>query len=325
MKRVLLYLRTIRHLRATQVLAQIRKRVLPVSASMSLVHDVRLRPHVQLGPCLSPPRLTNGDHSFRFLNQTKTFPIGSIDWDSREMPKLWRYNLHYFDYLFDAGKSHDAKVGLISDWIANNPPTKGTGWEPYTVSLRIVNWVKFFLKHDKEVQDPWLKSLYTQARWLERNLEHHILANHYLKNGVALFFAGVYFDGAEADTWLKRGWKILVSELAEQFLADVRHYERSPMYHSICVTYCLDVLNLTDGSSTAVNAYERTRIRETVTAGLNYLHRLCLPDGEIPLFNDSSFGIAANPGDIFSYAKRLMGYESPPMVNGLALSELPKS
>lgn len=60
------------------------------------------------------------------------------------MPKLWRYNLHYFDYLLDSDRCSKAKARLISDWIDRNPIGIGDGWEPYTLSLRIVNWIKFF-------------------------------------------------------------------------------------------------------------------------------------------------------------------------------------
>ena len=48
------------------------------------------------------------------------------------LPKLWRYNLHYFDDL-DAENSsarrswHEA---LTRRWIHENPPATGAGWEP---------------------------------------------------------------------------------------------------------------------------------------------------------------------------------------------------
>ena len=133
------------------------------------------------------------------------------------MPKLWRYNLHYFDYLFHTGRSDEAKMYLISDWITKNHPGVGEGWEPYTLSLRIVNWIKFFALNEAAIRTEWLPSLYTQALWLEKNVESHILANHYLKNGVALFFAGMYFNGTDADRWIRKGRRILRSELEEQF------------------------------------------------------------------------------------------------------------
>jgi uncharacterized heparinase superfamily protein len=325
MKPLLLFVRTLVYLRPTQVLAQILKRVRRSPTQGPHIHELRLRPGVGFSPCLPPARLSSSHHSFSFLNQEWTFPSGAIDWAIKDMPKLWRYNLHYFEYLFDAGRSQDCKVHLISDWIAKNPPGIGDGWEPYTVSLRIVNWIKFFLEHDKALQESWLQSLYQQALWLEKNVEYHILANHYLKNGVALYFAGMYFEGVDADRWIKKGLNILREELKEQFLADGGHYERSPMYHSICVSDYLDVLNLVQSSRTAVKLDEVTQFRRTVTACLNFLHVMCFPDQEIPLFNDSAFGIAPSPSQIFSYAKRVMGYETPATFGGVELYEQSES
>ena len=321
MKRLLLYARTLVHLRPTQILAQILKRVLPFPTQVRQIHGLRLRPGIGLNPCLPHSCLPGRDHAFYFLNQEKTFPDGSLDWASKGMSKLWRYNLHYFDYLFDAGRSHDAKVHLISDWIAKNLPGTSDGWEPYTLSLRIVNWIKFFLQNDAAIQKESLQSLYKQALWLEKNVEYHILANHYLKNGVALFFAGMYFDGVDADRWIKKGLKMLREELEEQFLADGGHYERSPMYHSICVVDYLDVMNLAKNSETGISSEDIAQCRQRITASLNFLHDICLPDSEIPLFNDSAFGIAPTPSQIFDYARRVIGYEPPARPPGLAIYE----
>lgn len=321
MKRLLLYARTLVHLRPTQVLALIRKRLLPSPTQFSQIHGLRLRPGIGLSPCLPHSCLPGRDHAFYFLNQEKTFPDGSIDWASKGMSKLWRYNLHYFDYLFDAGRSHDAKVHLISDWIAKNLPGTSDGWEPYTLSLRIVNWIKFFLEHDAAIQEERLQSLYKQALWLEKNVEYHILANHYLKNVVALFFAGMYFDGVDADRWIKKGLKMLREELEEQFLADGGHYERSPMYHSICVVDYLDVMNLAKNSETGISSEDIAQCRRRIIASLNFLHDICLPDSEIPLFNDSAFRIAPPPSQIFDYARRIIRYEPPARPTGLAIYE----
>src|SRR5262245_56643827 len=321
MKRLLLYARTLVHLRPTQILALIRKRLLPSPIQFSKIHGLRLRPGIGLSPCLPHSYLPGRDHAFRFLNQEKTFPDGSIDWASKGMSKLWRYNLHYFAYLFDTGRSHDAKIHLISDWIAKNPPGTSEGWEPYTLSLRIVNWIKFFLQSDAAIQEEWLQSLYKQALWLEKNIEYHILANHYLKNGVALFFAGMYFEEPDTGRWIKKGLKILREELEEQFVPDGGHYERSPMYHSICVTDYLDVLNLAQNSKTTINLEETDQFGRKVTVSLNFLSGICLADSEIPLLNDSAFGIAPTPSLIFDYARRVIGYEPPVRPSGLAIYE----
>jgi hypothetical protein len=58
-----------------------------------------------------------------------------------------------------------------------------------------------------------LSSLHQQALWLERNLEKHLLANHYFKNGKALLFAGLFFTGADADRLLRKGTLIMGDEI----------------------------------------------------------------------------------------------------------------
>jgi uncharacterized heparinase superfamily protein len=344
MKRLLLFVRTLVYLRPSQILAQILKRVLPSPTRVPQIHGLRLRPGVGISPCLPHSRLPGKDHAFCFLNQEKTFSDGGIDWASKDLPKLWRYNLHYFDYLQDTHRSTENKCYLISDWIEHNPPGTEDAWEPYTASLRIVNWMKFFQslspssgdkgaageENSQELKygmpkSKWLESLCQQALWLERNVEYHNLANHYLKNGVALFFAGMYFEGVDADRWVTQGLKILREELEEQFLADGGHFERSPMYHSICVIDYLDVLNLMQNSQTAINLEETAQFRQTITASLNFLNDICLSDSEIPLFNDSAFGITPTPSQIFDYAKGVIGYEPPPKLTGLALYEKPQT
>lgn len=324
MERLLLFARTVSYLRPDQVFAQVLKRVRPASR-VPPARSVRRRPGVNIGPSLAlcPPAF--GEFSFCFLNRTLTFPPSSVDWASPTQPKLWRYNLHYFDYLADPGRSDEAKGRLIADWIANNPVGRGDGWEPYPVSLRIVNWIKFVLQREKPPETAWLQSLWTQAAWLERHLEYHLLANHLFKNAVALVFAGVYFDGPEADRWLRQGWALLQRELAEQFLPDGGHYERSPMYHSICLMDCLDVVNLIECSAAPVDREDLVRLKHTARAALNYLHGLCLPDGEIPLFNDAAFGIAPSPKQIVQYASALLGYEPPVPAQGQELRAYPDS
>ncbi|MEK7762563.1 MAG: alginate lyase family protein [Nitrospirota bacterium] len=291
-------------------------------------------------PGIQPQGPAQPDSHFNFLGRSLLFESGKDGWACRHMPKLWRYNLHYFDYLQDSQRSIENKAHLISDWIEHNLQGTVDAWEPYTASLRIVNWVKFFLslsadslkKHTGGEEGTkgelhagpkpeWLKSLYSQALWLEQNIEYHILANHYLKNGVALFFAGAYFSGPDADRWLKKGITILREELAEQFLSDGGHFERSPMYHSICVTDYLDVLNLARNSQRVLAPEDQARFTRRITTSLDFLKDICLPDKQIPLFNDSAFGIAPTPDQIFEYAKQTIEYQPAATSSGLTTSE----
>jgi uncharacterized heparinase superfamily protein len=334
--RLLLFMRTLRHLKATQYWHQLSHHLPKPIISTTPSKPVVLRQILPLLNLIPIQPLLDTDYTFTFLHREKAFEPGKIDWASKAMPKLWRYNLHYFDYLQHPQRSVENKSHLVSDWIEHNPQGTGDAWEPYTASLRIVNWVKFFLSLSRTSLDgnpleegspkgqfqaglksKWLKSLYLQALWLEQNIEYHILANHYLKNGVALYFAGAYFCGPEADRWLKKGVQILREELDEQFLADGGHFERSPMYHSICVTDYLDVLNLARNSQGVLPPEDQATFAQRMTRSLDFLSDICLPDNEIPLFNDSAFGIASSPKQIFDYAKKVIGYEPPVRQSGL--------
>ena len=250
---------------------------------------------------------------FRFLNLSRSFPRGQVDWACSDMPKLWRYNLHYFDYLRDSGRSRAWLASLVSDWIENNPVGTEDAWEPYTVSLRIVNWIKWFLSVESAElpREEWLKSLYLQTSWLEKNIEYHLLANHYLKNGKALCFAGCYLSGTDARRWLKKGLKILREEAHEQVLADGGHYERSPMYHCIVVEDYLDVLNLLLNNPGLGDSETNGEFRARTVDALDFLNDIVGPDGRMPLFNDSALGIASAPEDLFGYAHQVIRYERP--------------
>ncbi len=109
---------------------------------------------------------------------------------------LWTYNLHYFDDLNAADRSarrawHDR---LVERWIDENPPGAGIGWDPYPVSRRMVNWIKWSLGGN--VLTPKARqSLAVQARWLNRRIESHLQGNHVFANAKALIHAGLYLRG----------------------------------------------------------------------------------------------------------------------------------
>ena len=222
------------------------------------------------------------------------------------MSKLWLYNLHYFDYINQDNIDNDIALELIYDWINKNPVGMENGWEPYPSSLRIVNWIKFI--STTNISGPQLtqihKSLFLQVRFLFRHLEYHLLGNHLFKNGVALMFAGTYFEGEEAECWLKKGVQIITEQVKEQVLDDGGHFERSPMYHVLILEDILDCLNL-DQLAQCFAQIEAAFIKNKATAMLGFLADIVHQDGEIPFFNDSALKIAPSPERIFEYASSL--------------------
>jgi uncharacterized heparinase superfamily protein len=258
------------------------------------------------------PSLSAETH-FCFFNEVHDLDT-MLGWDNPAVEKLWRYNLHYFDTLNaeNAEQLHDQHRSLLVRWIRDNPPGKGSGWEPYPTSLRIVNWIKWALAGNSlDVHE--LESLATQVRWLSSRLEIHLLGNHLFANAKALVFAGLFFSGQEAEKWLKIGLRTLAKEIPEQILPDGGQFERSTMYHALALEDMLDLLNLMrafdnalDDASRAVTATWSRRIAPMHA----WLATMSHPDRQISFFNDSAFGIAVPTEKLDQYAARL-GYQFP--------------
>ena len=318
--RAMLYWRTARYLRPSQVAYQLLRRLSPLPSGRP-VAGLRVRGGLQPQAFARSPVPRIGSGEISFLNRTRALDLGSVDWVSADRPKLWRYNLHYFDYLHWPVYGADMKARLIDSWIAAHPVPAGDGWEPYPLSLRAVNWIKFWLAGGggEPPGQRWLDSLATQLAGLESRLEYHLLANHLVKNGKALLFGGIFFQGARADRWFELGLKILVTEADEQILADGGHFERSPMYHCIVLEDYLDVLNLLRCCPGLAPAEAEARLVQAATRALRFLTGITAGDGNIPLFNDSAFGIAVDPDELLRYGARVLGSNVPdsaPPANG---------
>ncbi|WP_434675140.1 heparinase II/III family protein [Pseudomonas sp. D3-10] len=240
------------------------------------------------------------------------------DWRAGHYGKLWLYNLHYLDDL--NAKNIDTTPALaetlVRSWTQANPPISGDGWEPYPLSLRIVNLVKWFARTES-LAGARLDSLATQADALSQQLEYHILGNHLFANGKALVFVGAYLSGAKADEWLAKGLKVLDEEVAEQFLQDGGHFELSPMYHATLLWDMCDLVNLAQRSGLPDLTQRLPRWQAVISRGLDWLRSMLHPDGKIGFFNDAAFGVAPDFVHIEEYAARLgisVGPDAPDRV-----------
>ena len=256
-------------------------------------------------PPVAPAAQLLGPERIELLSEARDISPPSI-WNAADIPRLWLYHLHYFDDLNARAAPERAgwHAALIERWIAENPPGRGTGWEPYPASRRIVNWIKWAMGGG-ELSHAALQSLATQVRWLEKRLEWHLLGNHLLANAKAMAIAGCFFAGTEADRWRQRGAEILGTQLGEQVLADGGHFERSPMYHALVLEDVLDLLNAAQCWPERMPSELVERLRELAPALLRWLGCLCHPDGDIALFNDSALGVAPARDALAAYAARL--------------------
>lgn len=231
---------------------------------------------------------------FAFLGVSADFASG-IDWVSAGRPRLWRYQLHYFEFARElalAPAEGDAQQvqAWMHDWIAQNPPGRDVAWDAFTVSARLLNWALAAAQFGLDTAD--VREAYArQTRYLARHLEHDVAANHLLKNACALCVAGCVLEPSVLNT----GIALLREAVAEQILADGGHYERSPMYHALVLQ---DLLVTRAALGEAGDFLE-----EPIHRMARYLAGVLHPDGEIPLFGDSVFGETASPQTLLRLAQ----------------------
>ncbi|MBS1789487.1 MAG: alginate lyase family protein [Acidobacteria bacterium] len=249
---------------------------------------------------------------FTFLNRSLT--IEPMDWNRRYESHLWNYQLQYFllaplaaRALIENGEQsvwHSCR-SLVEDWIANAKPGSSDGWDAYPVSLRTVNWIYAYAlvaeREDETFLARWRASIFDQLGFLRRHLEHHLLANHLLKNVKALVVGGLFFQN---ENWLWKGEQLLWREFDEQVLSDGGHYERSPMYHAQAMADFLETYALL----ARFGRIERDeKIEAKLRAMADFLAAMSYQDGSLALFNDSANAMETRPKPLLESARRILG------------------
>ncbi len=247
---------------------------------------------------------------FSFLQHSHVFDK-QVLWEDPSLSQLWRYHLHYFEYVDDilvwaelghAEEAYQTFKSLADSWMEANQRLVGDGWHPYTVSLRVVNWLNAVpvfqsqLLKDGEFYEHLVSIIYGQGRVLAHDLELDVRGNHLLKNLKAFRWLGIVFKGPEPERWLRRTLQILELELAEQVLSDGGHFERAPGYHLVVLRDCLEICLCLRRNQQEVPYF----LEPTLRRMLDYLAALLPPDGKAPLFKDTTWDTAPVAGDLLT-------------------------
>jgi len=219
-------------------------------------------------------------------------------------PLLWRFHFAYHDYLLALlpGTSNDDTLftrilEFVSEWDDVFPlherGARDAAWHPYVLSIRIESWIRLYsaaiargLTPESDVPMRLATGVEQMTRVLLRNLERGTMANHLLRNVKALFMAGLFLDNVSGAKARRIASVLLRRELQEQVLDDGCHFERSPMYH---VSVLNDALDMVESCTLSGSTVSET-LASAVTRMTVFLENMRHPDGEIPLFNDSTFG-----------------------------------
>ncbi len=241
--------------------------------------------------------------TFTFLNISHRFD-GPIDWNVMEYGLLWNYHLNSFEYLGQRDVSFQQGLKWMNEFIDSFKNNR-RGSDPYPLSRRLVNWIKFIAYHKGRFTGRTLRIidafLYAQALILLDNIEYHLMANHLLENGFALLFAAYYFHDQRL---YRKAVKILSGELGEQILSDGGHFERSPMYHQLVLHRILDAINLVKHKPIFGEELLNLLTGKALSM-LDWLRHMTFGNGNISLFNDSAHGIAYSSRELNDYARRL--------------------
>jgi hypothetical protein len=303
LRKINLVINTIKYLKITQVKYRfyylIRKEFRYLTSFKYPLSKKSKSNTIQLLPSIYS-RTSYHEMNFEFLNLNHTFQT-EVDWNFSDFGKLWTYNLTYFDFLQQIEMNKQIGLYLINDFIDKAHQHKDA-MEPYPISLRSINWIKFISTHhitERKIDD----SLYAQYDILYDSLEYHLLGNHLLENAFSLLFGAYYFNDNKL---YEKAKEILTLELSEQILNDGGHFELSPMYHQIMLFRILDCINLLQKNP---NFFQENILKDLLENKafkmLDWLNKITFKNGNIPLFNDSAYGIAPTTSELNQYAVAL--------------------
>lgn len=212
-------------------------------------------------------------------------------WECKEKSALWNFNLHYFEYLFAFEKEGqiDIPMALIRNWILCNPLDKGgPAWSPYTIDLRLTNWISWYSRNYRRVPEEFaetmIRSMHRQYTYLATHLERDILGNHYFEDLKTLVLCAIFFrDDAQLAILLPMFYK----ECREEILPDGMHFELSPMYHRLILEGIIRVTAALEGQKEDIGF-----CKHLLNSMADAMYSMEAGTSRLPHFNDSGDNVA---------------------------------
>ena len=312
-----LYVHTVKSMKPEQIYYRIRKMTgLECTIGCKVLEQVD-----SVHPISTIPEL---DFDFKFLSrfsvdewmEDKVILLHSSHhmdwnrrWDCEQKSPLWNFNLHYFEYLFPIFDAYqktgdrrflDKTTDMILNWIKWNPQNKGgNGWSPYTIDLRLTNWISFYSYAERYLSDDFkekmIVSVHEQYRFLSRHVEKDIQGNHYFEDLKTLVLCAIFFhDFPMLETALRE----LKKECKEEILEDGMHFELSPMYHNLILEGLIKV-----AAALREYGYPDPEIEAFIQPVIDAAWSLQESLERIPLFNDGGDNVSKSLEALVTAAK----------------------
>lgn len=299
--KVLLFARTVKHLSPAQIANRVRLRAQKaalVRTPWMIESRIRCDHRSALGwpehfvplDRLHPPPTggaeANAAGEFEFVGERRRLGV-TMDWLQDDAPQLWRYHLHYFEWIWSLVVHEDlawAAKKFTALWISWRGGTRfgrWDAWSPYVVSVRAWSMCgahRNLIAGNRHEGD-YVAELRLHAQFIKANLELDVGGNHLIKNLKALIGLGVFLgDERLVNCALRR----LEPQIAVQVLSDGGHFELSPSYHAQVLGDFIDLHSLLEASGRRAPPW----LNDAVERMRGWLGNILLPDGDVPLFND---------------------------------------
>ncbi len=261
-----------------------------------------------------------------YLNE-KAFPLlfyGDLDFKHNTDKNIkYTWELNRFQHLFPLSQafvlSNDNKYAdeilfQINDWIDQNPLLIGINWtSPIEISLRLISWLwslyileKNNYQYSEKLKEKISTSIFQQTEYIYRHLSLFSSANgHLIAEAIGLVFVGTVLDyGAYSLKWKRKGLKILLKEINEQFYDDGLNKEQAFGYHCLALNMLLITLIILEKNNLNISKEYWNKIEKMIE---------CIYD-----FSDNNLNLPNYGDSDDSYILKLDNYfdnESPTKQN----------
>ncbi len=302
--KLLLYYHTVKSLKPVQIRNQIKRRLVKAKTGDYLWNGQH-RPVDIVEPSLDFDEgyiirfdvdgMMNGE--VELLHERHRI---STDWTEPSASHLWNYNLQYLEFTIPLAVRYKCTgderykekwIEIVSSWIENSDQSIDS-YESYTISMRIPNIliglgiINTVAPLPGNAEKNIYNSLYSQYKYLQENLELHLLANHYFENLKCLVICTLLF---EEDESYHHYFDLLLKQIDEQILSDGLHYERSIMYHKIIIEDVIRVYKAVKSSGRNLDAEKITLTIRSMAKALGSIER---GFDRTPLFNDAGDNVS---------------------------------